>query len=190
MRWEKSFSIAEQAQAQSNPFSGLEIQLVGQWNKFNSLMAYLSQGGGKAIKRDIARGQRKFLERYKSVLITALVTQGASVGAPFAEHSPGYDSPTGSIGIRTGKYLGALRNLKITQKNYVVSLSFSPGDLRQRSFNKGTTLARYAYMFEVGRKGQAARPIWNPTFERIGGRDKALQYMKGSIGTRLDSILR
>jgi hypothetical protein len=188
MNWEEKFSVADLAKEISNPFKDAHIELVGQWSRFDRVMRYLTAHNSSEIKRDIAKGQRDFLERYKYNLINALVTEGRSVGAPFAEHSPNYHSPTGLIGRRTDLYLNALRSLRITSSNYVLSLSFTPGITHQKSKKKGLTLARYAYIFEEGSLYQPARPIWGPTFRSIGGRQKAQQYLKSAVGNRINNL--
>lgn len=188
MRWETRFSIGDNASGLSNPFKDTKIQLVGEWVKFDKLMGYLTINRASAIKRDIAKGQRNFLTHYKRDLIDALMTEGSSVGRPFAPWSKNYKDHGPQIGWRSGKYINAINRLQITSKNYQLSLSFSPSSLRQRSKNKGTTLARYAWLFEYGGSYQPARPIWIPTFNKIGGSAKAQQYLIGSVGKRIKAI--
>lgn len=192
MSFEEKFSVSEFSKEISNPFQGVGVSFEGKWVQFNQLMNYLSGSGFGGIKRDIASGERKYLDRFKYNLLNALITEGRSVNAPFQEHSPNYYSPTGQIGIRTSKYLYALHGLQIKSQGYRVSLTFSPGSTKQRSREgtNGTTLARYAYIFEVGNWNQPARPIWSTTFTHMGGKAKVQQYLMGAIGKRLNTILR
>jgi len=189
MKFEERFSVSDFAKGISNPFDGLKISFEGRWSTFNKVMQYLSGPGSTGIKRDIAKGQRDYLERFRYVLVNALLTEGSYVNAPFEPHSYSYTSPTGMIGIRTANYLNALKSLQITSKGYVVSMRFAPGATSKKSTGKGgLTMARYAYIFELGGNFQPARPIWGPTFVKMGGANKAKQYMVSAIGSRLNAL--
>jgi hypothetical protein len=173
------YSISELAKEISNPFKDLSVTLTGDWVSFNKLMKYLAAPGNNGIKRDIAKAQRDYLSRFQYVLINALLTEGDSVNAPFAEHSYSYNSPTGMVGIRTAKYLNALRSLQITS-----------GTTSQKSVGGqyGAPMSKYALWFEFGTGLQPARPIWAPTFRAMGGAATVNRYLVGAIGRRIKSL--
>ncbi len=166
----------------------VRVQVEGDWANFNALMKYLGGGAfSRGIKRDLAKGQRDFVIKYKNRLVLALVSGGSSNKRPFAPHRGGYRSPTGSVGIRSGNYLRALRNLRIKQQGYQISVSYSKGDLLTKSSPGRLRLGLYAVLFEKGnsKSGQAARPLWNQTYQAMGGNAALLKTMKGAVGMRL-----
>jgi hypothetical protein len=176
----------------NNPLAGLEVQLEGEWVKLEKVMGYFSNQG---IKRDIAKAQRDFLERYKKHLIKGLMTAGSHTGQPFAPHSSRYHSPTGQIGIRSTKYLQALQAARVRAKNYSLSLYLPQGILRQKSANGPMTVGQYIWTFEHGRRAnngkgaQPPRPLFRPAFEnRMGGHAGVTRAIRGAIGLRLKKL--
>jgi len=173
----------------NSALGNVEFEFQGDWLKLDKFIQYM--GGKKrsqSIKRDLAKAQRDWFQRFKIKLVNGLLSEGSSIGAPFEEHSPNYTDGGPSIGIRKGIYLDALRNLRIIQKNYIISLSYYPGDLHRRSRSKGLPLAGYAMAFEHGKFDQPPRPLWAPTFERMGGGQNMVKVMRGAIALRLSNM--
>lgn len=177
MAEENSLNIAKQ----------LRFKEEGDWMNYKALMKYLGGGSfSRGIKRDLAKGQRDFANKYKKALALGLMTAGSSNKRSFKAHHGGYQS-SGSIGIRTGNYLRALQNLRIKQAGYQITISYSRGALLSKSRPGGLRLGIYAVLFETGnaKTGQRARPLWNDTYQAIGGNTGLLRAMKGSVGLRL-----
>ena len=172
----------------SSPMGPVEFRFEGDWVKLNRFLKYL---GGRSrslsLKRDLAKTQRDWLQRFKIKLIKGLLSEGSSIGAPFEPHAQGYYGGA-SIGYRNGVYLDALRNLRIIQKNYQVSLTFYPGDLNRKSRAGGYRLSQYALLFEQGSKNQPARPIWGPTLVSMGGGANLVKNLYGALGKRLTKL--
>jgi len=191
IEFEEKFSGRELAQAVSKPFQGLRIEFYGKWKSFNQIMNYFTAQKSRAAKMDLVKGQREFLNIFKKNLLQAFVSEGSSVGAPFAAHSPKYKNETGIIGQRSKAYLYALQGLSIEQRNYSLHLSFKKGALHRRSFPEKAgawTLARYSIIFESGSSKQPARPFWNPTFNHIGGKGLAKTLMENAIKDSLKRL--
>jgi len=184
-----SFSSYQKSLGVRSPIGDVEFEFTGDWVKLDKFLRYLSgRSTGLSLKRDLAKAQRDWLQRYKIKLVGGLLSEGTSVGMPFEEHSPGYSRPGFSVGHKSGVYLDALRNLRIIQKGYSVSLTYSPGDLNRKSFRGGYRLNKYALIFEGGKWNQPARPLWNATYSKMGGHRNLTKNLLGAIGKRLDKL--
>lgn len=174
-----------------NPSGGgqLDIALEGEgWATMAKFLKYVGDNGGRALKRDVAKASRDFLLRYKKLLITGLLSEGAAVGASWPPHSPNYKSPTGWLLHRTGHYQQAINNLTITQKNYNVSLLFDRSDLHRKSVKGGLTLGQYVVVNEYGTEHIPARPLWVPAFNKMGGPKGFRDRIFGAVGRRLSQL--
>lgn len=157
--------------ATSSQSSDVRFSLEGDWVKMDRLISYLASRNSSKVKRDLALAQKEYLKTFKKTLIKGLVTGGSGINQHWAPHSSNYYSPTGMVGIRTGKYLYALSALRITQNNFKVSLEFG-SSLNVRSTNRGLSLNKYAAIFEYGTRSgsQPPRSLWGGTFLYLGGR--------------------
>jgi len=172
----------------NTPVGQAEFEFTGDWGKLQTFLKYMGGGSrSRGIKRDIAKAQRDFLFKYRLAIAGGLASGGVSIGGAFAGHKAGYREGRDPVGVRSGNYLRALRNLKITQKGYIVSLNFSRGDLHTKSRpNKGGyILSKYAGIFEGGSSRQVARPLWKQTFTHIGGGPALIKKIRGSVQKRL-----
>ena len=173
----------------NSAIGNVEFEFQGEWMKLDKFMRYMGGGSrSRGIKRDLAKAQRDWFQRFKIKLVNGLLTEGSSINARFEEHSPNYTDGGPSIGIRKGIYLDALRNLRIIQKNYIVTLSYYPGDLHRKSRRGGLPLAGYALAFEHGKANQPPRPLWAPTFMIMGGGESMVKNLRGAISMRLSKM--
>jgi len=176
--------------------TNFNIELVGDWYSAEKAMKFLASKD-HGLVRDAARASRTFLERFKWTLVKGIITNGSYVNMPWPEVSSKYNTwKTMKFGISGSEllqasthYINALLNMRITQHNYLVSMDLSTGDLNKKAWQKGIKMKDYMLINEYGYGAINARPLWEPTFYKLGGHEGCANAIYSAIKKRLANIL-
>jgi len=158
------------------------VEEEGRWRDFDKFFRTLRDG--RKITRHVKYKWRDFMRSYQGWAYKGLITEGAAVNQSWQKTA--YQGGV-STGIRTGNYLRAIGNMKISMRGNAVTLKFSPGDLQRKSHKGGATLKKYLEYFEGGGPKQPPRPLWGPAFEKAGGKNKLYSMMLSSIKTTFNN---
>lgn len=160
--------------------STFTVKKIGNWD---GVIKFLSDSGYE-VKKKTQQAQWDFIKKYKATVINHLLAQDLN-WTELSERTK--RSKNGDlILIDTETYLN---NIKMWKQGNSVLVGVKKGISYKRR-NTVVSLDRVAILNELGTSRVPARPLWEPSFQEIGGREGLRQFVVEAIYRRLKWLSR
>lgn len=166
---------------------GTEVVLTGDWDLARNFLGRMD----KLIAQGALAGQISAGEKIRAEVRKNIRENGSSLGWPplsllYAEKKTGMGFDPNRLLYATGTYY---RSIELSIKPPRVSVRVKP---RASHPTSKLTVSQIATILEYGSSARniPARPLWGPSFKRIGGAQRVRNIIKWHIANKLRSAMR
>lgn len=155
---------------------------VGDWKGVETFF----KGLGIEMKKKITQSQWEICKKLRDTVIAHITAQDLNWQDLSDRTVKLKKQNKDLILIDTEAYIS---NIKLWKSNGVVNVGVKKGTTYKRT-NGSVSLERVAIWLEYGTSKMPARPLWNPSFEELGGKEGMRDYVIDAMFRRLKWLAR